>query len=91
MSATQTPPAVVHRIDDTDSFENALLRDASSAIEQLIARVLRRAHRTAERYDAPTDARTILQVAHSFADELAVADPDFDRPRFIHTVTGAAS
>jgi hypothetical protein len=30
-------------------------------------------------------------VAHSFADELAVADPEFDRLRFIQTVTESPS
>jgi hypothetical protein len=60
-------------------------------VEQLIARVLGRAHRLAERYDAPSDARSILQLAHSFADELAVADPQFDRARFVHLVTEGPS
>jgi len=51
-----------------------------------IARVLGRAHREAQSYDDPSEARTILLLAHSFADELA-ADPEFDRVRFVHTVT----
>jgi hypothetical protein len=45
----------------------------------MIARVLRRAHGDAE----PDDARAILDVAHSFADEIAAADPQFDRLPFI--------
>jgi hypothetical protein len=55
------------------------------AVEQLIARVLGRAHRTAEELGAPDEARAILNVAHSFADEFATADPHFDRMRFIQS------
>jgi hypothetical protein len=54
----------------------------------LIARVLRRAHGTAAALDAPNEERAILQLAHSFADELATANPRFDRLRFIRTATG---
>ena len=53
----------------------------------LIARVLGRAHRTTEELEAPNDARTILQIAHLFADELAGVDPGFDRLKFIQDVT----
>ena len=35
----------------------------------------------------PDQARAILEVAHSFADELATMNPHFDRPRFIHAAT----
>lgn len=56
-------------------------------VEQLIARVLGRAHGTAEALNAPDQARAILEVAHSFADELATMNPHFDRPRFIHAAT----
>jgi hypothetical protein len=55
-----------------------VLYDAAS-VERMIARVLRRAHGHAE----PDDARAILDVAHSFADEIAAADPQFDRLPFI--------
>ena len=57
------------------------------AIEHLIARVLGRAHQAAEALDAPDEARAILHVAHSFADELAVMNPRFDRMGFIHAAT----
>ena len=57
------------------------------AIDQLIARVLGRAHRTMEALDAPNEARAILYTAHSFADELASLDPRFDRLQFIKDVT----
>jgi hypothetical protein len=33
------------------------------------------------------EARAILHVAHSFADELAPLDPGFDRLQFIRDVT----
>jgi hypothetical protein len=48
--------------------------------EQLIADVLSGAHLTAE---APDEARAVLHVARSFADELETMDPDFDRQQFI--------
>ena len=57
------------------------------ALDQLIARVLGREHRAMEALDSPDEARTILHVAHSFADELATVDPRFDRLRFIRDVT----
>ena len=59
----------------------------NEAVDQLIARVLDRAHRTAEAVDEPNQARTILHVAQSFADELAIADPRFDRLQFIKDAT----
>jgi hypothetical protein len=64
----------------------ALERDPE-AVDQLIARVLSRAHRTMEARDVPSEARAILHVAHSFADELATLDPRFDRLQFIKDVT----
>jgi hypothetical protein len=40
-----------------------------------------------EARNAPDEARAILHVAHSFADELATLDPRFDRLQFIMDVT----
>ena len=60
----------------------ALVRDPG-AVDQLIARVLCRAHGTMEAVGAPSEARAILHVAHSFADELATLDPRF-RPPAVH-------
>jgi hypothetical protein len=57
------------------------------AVDQLIARVLNRAHGSMEALDMPNEARAILHVAHSFADELAALDPGFDRVQFIRDVT----
>ena len=54
---------------------------------ELIAAVLGRAHQTAEALDTPDEARAILNIAHSFADELAALDPGFDRLQFIKDVT----
>ena len=76
---------------DTDTIADALAQGDPVAVEELIAHVLGRAHRMAESYDAPTEARAILHVAHAFADELAGADPEFDRALFIHTVTDGQS
>jgi hypothetical protein len=57
------------------------------AVDELIARVLSRAHRAMESHDAPDEARAVLHLAHSFADELATLDPRFDRLQFIKDVT----
>ena len=65
----------------------ASLEMDAEAVDQLIARVLGGAHRKMEAIDAPNDARTILHVAESFADELAALDPRFDRLQFIKEVT----
>jgi hypothetical protein len=40
---------------------------------------------------APGEARAILHVAHSFADELATMDPEFDRLQFIKDAMGDPS
>jgi hypothetical protein len=56
-------------------------------VDELIARVLGRAHRMAEARGEPDQARAILHVAHSFADELSTANPRFDRIRFIKDAT----
>jgi hypothetical protein len=60
---------------------------APTTADQLVARVLRRAHQQADAVNAPSEARAILHVAHSFADELAAADPGFHRQRFIRDAT----
>jgi hypothetical protein len=58
---------------------------------QVIAQMLGRAHRRAEAENAPDEARTILHVARSFADELAAKDPRFDREGFIQAAKQAAA
>jgi hypothetical protein len=45
----------------------------------------------AEDLDTPIEARAILHVAHSFADELATTNPRFDRLRFIRAATEGPS
>ena len=76
---------------DPDTIADALIQGDLSAVEQLIARVLGRAHRTAEALGASDEARAIFHLAHSFADELAGVDPQFARLRFIQTVTDSSS
>lgn len=68
-------------------MNDALEEKEPEAVDQLITRVLRRAHGTAEALDRPNEARAILHLAQSFADELATADPRFDRVRFIEDAT----
>jgi hypothetical protein len=68
-------------------MHDALDAQEPEAVDRLIARVLRRAHGTAEALDRPDEARTILHLTQSFADELATADPRFDRLRFIEDAT----
>ena len=96
MSLTETRVAVLvadedRQTDVSDEIADALAQGDTAAIEELIAHVLGRAHGMAERVNAPDEARAILHVAHSFADELARVDPQFDRPRFIHKATNSAS
>ncbi len=55
-------------------------------VDELIARVLSRAHRTMEARNAPDEARAVLHVAHSFADELATMDPRFERLQFMKDI-----
>jgi hypothetical protein len=57
------------------------------AIDEVIVRVLRRAHQTAEDGQTPSDARVILHMAHSFADELSRTNPEFYRGGFIKAAT----
>jgi hypothetical protein len=40
-----------------------------------------------EARDAPDEARAVLHIAQSFADELAILDPRFDRMQFIKDAT----
>jgi hypothetical protein len=96
MSVTDTPVAFVateenRQANESDEIADALSRGDRVAIEELIAHVLGRAHRMAERFDAPDEARAIFHVAHLFADELAGADPQFDRHRFLRTATNSPS
>jgi hypothetical protein len=69
----------------------ALAEVDSMAVDDLIAYVLGRAHRMAEALNEPNEARAILHVAHSFADELATTDPRFDRERFIGQIVNDPS
>jgi hypothetical protein len=95
MSFTETRVAVVVADENgenvSDEIADALAGGDAAAIEDLIAHVLGRAHRTAERIGAPDEARAIFHVAHCFADELADADPEFDRARFIRKATHSSS
>ena len=61
------------------------------AVDQFVARVLRRAHQSAEARNAPNEARAILDVAHLFADELTASDPGFDRFSFVAAATEGPS
>ncbi len=69
-------------------MDHALDRRDRSSVDQLIAHVLRRAHDTAETLNSPDEARAILHVARSFADELASTNPGFDQTCFIKAATG---
>jgi hypothetical protein len=79
-------PAPTSEVGGRHMTATALERDPE-AVDQLIARVLSRAHRTMGALSAPNEARAILHIAHSFADELAATDPGFDRVRFIRDAT----
>jgi hypothetical protein len=65
----------------------ALAEGDAEALDQFVARVLRRAHDAAEARSAPSEARAILDVAQMFADELIASDPGFDRFSFVVAAT----
>jgi hypothetical protein len=91
MSVTQTQITAAQSARPADrSVDDAFVQADLAFVEQLIADVLGRAHQAAEALDAPDEARTILQMVHSFADELAAMNPRFDRLRFIEAATGVA-
>jgi hypothetical protein len=75
-----------HQVADR-YLNDKLVETDTETVDQLIARVLRRAHLRANAHNEPNEARAILHVAHSFADELASADQRFDRLQFIHAAT----
>jgi hypothetical protein len=67
--------------------DHALVDGNPEAVEQFVARVLRRAHQSAEARNAANEARAILGVAHLFADELTASHPGFDRIGFVTAAT----
>ena len=69
------------------SAPTAPIETPHETVDELIARILRRAHGTMEARNAPGEARGVLHVAQSFADELATLDPRFDRLQFIKDAT----
>ena len=71
--------------------DHALLEGDLEAVDQFVARVLRRAHESAEARNAPNEARAILGVAHLFADELTAGHPGFDRFGFVAAATEGPS
>ena len=86
MSASAVSPSVLGR-----SANLALVERELEAVDQFVARVLRRAHDAAESRNAPSEARAILEVAHLFADELSAGDPWFDRIGFVAAATDGPS
>ena len=70
---------------------HATVESDLEALDQFVARVLRRAHESAEARNAPNEARAILGVAHLFADELTSRHPDFDRLGFVAAATEGPS
>ena len=72
-------------------MNHALVEGDLEAVEQFVARVLRRAHESAETRNAPSEARAILEVAHMFADEWIAGNPGFDRFGFVEAATEGPS
>ncbi len=72
-------------------LNHALVESDEEAVDQFVARVLRRAHERAEARNAPSEARAILGLAHLFADELIVSQPEFDRLGFVEAATEGPS
>jgi hypothetical protein len=72
-------------------MNHALAEGDPEAVEQFVARVLRRAYQTAYARNASSESRTILGVAHLFADELTTSHPGFDRLGFVTAATKGPS
>jgi hypothetical protein len=72
-------------------MDHALVDGDSEAVDEFVARVLRRAHQSAEDRNAASEARTILGLAHLFADELTADNPGFDRLGFVTAATDGSS
>ena len=72
-------------------MNHALVEGDLEAVDQFVARVLRRAHESAEARNAPNEARAILGVAHLFADELTASYAGFDRLGFVAAATEGSS
>ena len=89
MSASTVSPD--HGSLGARSTNLALVEGAEEAVDQFVARVLRRAHESAEARNAPNEARAILEVAHMFADELIASEPEFDRLGFVEAATEGPS
>ena len=73
------------------SMDHALVEGDSEAVDHFVARVLRRAHQSAEARNAADEARAILGMAHLFADELTAGHPGFDRLGFVAAATEGPS
>jgi hypothetical protein len=76
---------------DERYLNHALVEGDVEAVDQFVARVLRRAHESAEARNAPNEARAILDVAHMFADEWIASNPGFDRFGFVEAATEGPS
>ena len=72
-------------------IDHALVDGRSEAVDEFVARVLRRAHEDAEARNAADEARAILGVAQLFADELTASHPGFDRLGFVMAATDGPS
>jgi hypothetical protein len=72
-------------------IDHALVKGDAEAVDRFVARVLRRAHQSAEARNAPNEARAILDVAQMFADELIASNPGFDRFGFVEAATESPS
>jgi hypothetical protein len=85
---TENAALAADRREITAHFaKEALVAGEPQAIDEFIASVLRRAHQTVEPLRSPNEHRTIVRVAHLFADHLERTDPPFDRMRFIEAAT----
>jgi hypothetical protein len=84
------PPDASPEVTDR-SAEDDLVEVGIDTVGRFIARVLHRAHQAALAVGAPDEARAVLALAQSFADELARADAGFDRLAFVAAVTEEVS
>jgi hypothetical protein len=85
-----TPPVDSAEVASRSARHDLVNRDIET-VELRIAGVLGRAHQAALAAGAPGEARAILDLAQSFARELAKADSGFDRMAFLEAVMEDAS
>jgi len=89
LAAWQSPTS--GGVESLPSTNEVFVGNELLAIDEFVAGVLRRANESVEPLRSPGEHRTILRVAHLFADDLSRTKRSFDRLQFIRAVMGDLS